>query len=47
MRFCAGFLMVLGVVCLVFHLESGGLLVIVGAFLLVLDEKQREQKSSK
>jgi hypothetical protein len=44
-RFCAAFLIVLGIVSLFFHLESGALIVIVGAFLVVLNDRQRKRKS--
>jgi len=41
---CAGFLIVLGIVSLIFRLESGALIVILGAGLLVLDDKQRKRR---
>jgi hypothetical protein len=44
-RLCAGFLIVLGIASLFFHLESGALIVIVGAFLIVLDDRQRKRQS--
>jgi len=43
-RWCAGFLIALGIVSLFIHLESGALIVIVGAFLLVMDDRQRKRR---
>jgi hypothetical protein len=42
LRIGAGFLIVLGIVSLVFRLESGVLLVIIGAGLLIVHDKQRK-----
>jgi hypothetical protein len=44
-RLCASFLIVLGIVTLFLHLASGVLIVIVGAFLIVVDDRQRKRKS--
>ena len=46
LRICASFLIVLGIVSLAFHLESGVLLVIIAAGLLIVHDKQRKRKLS-
>lgn len=44
LRICAGFLIVLGIVSLVFHFGSGVPPVIIGTGLLIVDDKQRKRK---
>jgi hypothetical protein len=39
--------MALGVVCLMFHLKAGALLIVVGAVLVVISEQQRKRKPNK
>jgi hypothetical protein len=43
-RLCAGFLIFLGIISLIFHLRAGAFMVVIGAVLLVVDENQRKRK---
>jgi hypothetical protein len=43
-RICAGFLIFLGVISLIFHLRSAAFMVVIGAALLVIDGNQRKRK---
>jgi len=44
LRFCAGFLILLGIISLIFHLRAGAFMVVIGAVLLVMDDNQRKRK---
>jgi hypothetical protein len=43
-RVCAGFLIFLGIISLIFHLRAGAFMVVIGAALLVMGDKQRKRK---
>jgi hypothetical protein len=43
-RLFAGFLIFLGIISLIFHLRAGAFMAVIGAALLVIDDKQRKRK---